>query len=98
MLTMRLAVSWASNRLEAVATSIHSPRGALCVLSCDGSPDECVHRHGSKFDVRNGAVISGPARVPQQLYTTRIKGDIVEVKLAPPATSTWGTECGGGLE
>ena len=35
--------------------------------------------HGSEFDVRSGAVISGPAREPASAYTVRVVGSDVEV-------------------
>jgi len=64
--------------------------GSLCKGKLEGTAVVCP-RHGAKFDVRNGAVISGPARVPQQSYTTRINGDTLEVNLVPPTTSTGDT-------
>ncbi len=36
--------------------------------------------HGSEFDVRNGAVLQGPAREPVESYEVRVEGGSVEVK------------------
>lgn len=36
--------------------------------------------HGSEFDVRNGAVLQGPAREPVETYEARIEGGSLEVK------------------
>jgi len=36
--------------------------------------------HGSEFDVRNGAVLQGPAREPVETYETRVEGDNLEIK------------------
>jgi glycine/D-amino acid oxidase-like deaminating enzyme/nitrite reductase/ring-hydroxylating ferredoxin subunit len=37
--------------------------------------------HGSKFDVRTGAVVNGPATRPQRTYATRVEGGNVEVRV-----------------
>jgi nitrite reductase/ring-hydroxylating ferredoxin subunit len=37
--------------------------------------------HGAEFDVRTGAVLAPPARVPVKVYRTRIKGDAVQIEL-----------------
>jgi nitrite reductase/ring-hydroxylating ferredoxin subunit len=36
--------------------------------------------HGSEFDVRNGAVLQGPAREPVETYEARVEGDNLEIK------------------
>ena len=36
--------------------------------------------HGSEFDVRSGAVLQGPAKVPLATYETRMEGDNLEVE------------------
>jgi nitrite reductase/ring-hydroxylating ferredoxin subunit len=36
--------------------------------------------HGSEFDVRNGAVLQGPAREPVEIYEARVEGDNLEIK------------------
>ena len=37
--------------------------------------------HGSKFDVRSGAVTVGPARTPVTTYETRVEGPDVQVRV-----------------
>jgi nitrite reductase/ring-hydroxylating ferredoxin subunit len=40
--------------------------------------------HGSVFSLRDGAVIHGPASVPQSSYEVRLSGDRVEVRKRQP--------------
>jgi 3-phenylpropionate/trans-cinnamate dioxygenase ferredoxin subunit len=54
--------------------------GSLCKGKLDGTIIQCP-RHGARFDVRTGAVMAPPAKVPQQVYKTRINGDKIEVML-----------------
>jgi 3-phenylpropionate/trans-cinnamate dioxygenase ferredoxin subunit len=35
--------------------------------------------HGAEFDVRTGAVLAPPARIPVKVYRTRVRGDALEV-------------------
>jgi 3-phenylpropionate/trans-cinnamate dioxygenase ferredoxin subunit len=53
--------------------------GSLCKGDLEGTVIECP-RHGAKFDVRTGAVVAAPAKVPQQVYKVRIDGDKVQVE------------------
>lgn len=39
--------------------------------------------HGSRFDLRNGAVLDGPAVFPQPRYDTRVRDGRIEVKAEP---------------
>jgi nitrite reductase/ring-hydroxylating ferredoxin subunit len=43
--------------------------------------------HGATFDVRNGAVLGGPATKPLAAYPTRVVDGVIEVAL-PPAMET----------
>lgn len=52
--------------------------GPLCAGALEGNVIECP-LHGSKFDVRTGAVLAPPARIAQQTYPVRIKGEDVLV-------------------
>jgi 3-phenylpropionate/trans-cinnamate dioxygenase ferredoxin subunit len=51
-----------------------------CEISCP--------RHGAKFDIRNGKVLSPPALVNVPVYQVRVEGDQVQVARKPmPAPS-----------
>lgn len=41
-------------------------------------------RHGSRFDLRSGAVLNLPAVVPVATYPARIVGAVVQVEIAEP--------------
>ncbi|MEJ0038512.1 MAG: non-heme iron oxygenase ferredoxin subunit [Gammaproteobacteria bacterium] len=43
--------------------------------------------HGATFDVRNGAVLGGPATLPLAAYQTRVVGGMVEVELPVEAST-----------
>ena len=43
--------------------------------------------HGSEFDVRTGDVLTPPALDPLRVYETRVEGDALLVRLAPPAAA-----------
>lgn len=47
--------------------------------------DGCIECpwHGSRFTLRDGAVVQGPAFAPQPVADVRVSNDIVEVKAAP---------------
>jgi len=40
--------------------------------------------HGSRFDFRDGDVVNGPAAYPQPRYEIRVRGEMVEARLARP--------------
>lgn len=46
--------------------------GPLCKGRLDGAVVQCPW-HGSRFDVRTGAVVSPPARTPVQAYAVTIE-------------------------
>ncbi len=47
--------------------------GPLCKGRLDGSVVQCPW-HGSRFDVRTGAVVGPPARVPVKAYSVTVEG------------------------
>src|SRR5262245_20012764 len=49
-------------------------------LDCDDCTIECP-LHGSRFDIRTGAVLSLPAYEPITVFPTRVEGDDVLVEL-----------------
>ena len=52
--------------------------GPLAEGPIDAHVVECP-RHGARFDIRTGAVLSLPATVPVPAYTVRIEGDEIKV-------------------
>lgn len=52
----------------------------------EGCAIEC-YLHGSKFDLRTGAVLNLPATQPVPVYPCRVVGDDLEVDVDNPLTS-----------
>lgn len=55
--------------------------GPLAKGSLDGFVVQCP-LHGSKFDVRTGAVVGPPARTPERSFQVKVEGEDVLVKVA----------------
>ena len=53
----------------------------------EGCEIECW-LHGSRFDVRTGAVLNLPATAPVQTYLTKLEGDTVLVNVTLSSNST----------
>ncbi len=64
----------------AVADTCTHDRGPLGEGRLRGYLIECP-RHGSRFDIRNGAAKTPPAMRPVTTYPVRVLGDAVEVQL-----------------
>ncbi len=54
--------------------------GPLCQGSIGGDAIECPW-HGSKFDIKTGAVVGPPAQIPQATYSVRVNGPDLEIQL-----------------
>jgi 3-phenylpropionate/trans-cinnamate dioxygenase ferredoxin subunit len=54
--------------------------GPLAEGELDGTVIECP-RHGARFDITTGAVLSMPAVTPVPWYEVRVQGDEVQVKV-----------------
>ena len=52
--------------------------GPLAEGALEGTVIECP-RHGARFDVRTGAVLSLPATAPVPMYEVRVEGDEIQV-------------------
>lgn len=52
--------------------------GPLAEGELDGTDIECP-RHGARFDIRTGAVLSMPAITPVPRYEVRVQGDEVQI-------------------
>ncbi len=64
----------------ALINSCSHAGGPLCEGSLADGVVECPW-HGSRFDVKSGAVVAGPATTRQRTYPVRVSGDAIEVKL-----------------
>lgn len=64
----------------ALADTCTHDHGPLGEGRLRGHHIECP-RHGSRFDVRDGAVSTPPAVRPVTTYPVRVRGDAVEVRL-----------------
>ena len=53
--------------------------GPLAEGSIDGDAIECP-RHGARFDIRTGAVLTMPATVPVPTYAVRVEGEEIQVE------------------
>ncbi len=62
----------------ALADTCTHDRGPLGEGRLRGHLLECP-RHGSRFDIRNGAPTTPPAMKPVATYPVRVRGDAVEV-------------------
>jgi 3-phenylpropionate/trans-cinnamate dioxygenase ferredoxin component len=65
----------------ALADTCTHDRGPLGEGRLRGHLLECP-RHGSRFDIRDGAAKTPPAMRPVTTYPVRVLGDAVEVRLA----------------
>ena len=65
----------------ALADTCTHDRGPLGEGRLRGHLLECP-RHGSRFDIRDGAAKTPPAMRPVTTYPVRVLGDVVEVRLA----------------
>jgi len=54
--------------------------GPLAEGTVEGHVIECP-RHGARFDIRTGAVLSMPATAPAVTYPVRLVGDDIQVAL-----------------
>jgi nitrite reductase/ring-hydroxylating ferredoxin subunit len=52
--------------------------GPLCQGTLNGDVVQCPW-HGSRFDVKSGAVVGGPAKKPVKQYKVQVDGEDIEV-------------------
>lgn len=76
----RILVANVSGELFAVAETCTHAEFPLGEGFLEGEEVECV-LHGSRFNVRTGAVVQEPADKPLQRYAIRVEGD--DVLLGP---------------
>lgn len=79
-----LAVFNIAGTLYAIADVCSHDDGPVAEGELDGVEIECP-RHGARFDVRTGQVLSFPAIVSIPAYPVRVEGQTVLVGLPPTA-------------
>ena len=85
----RIAIARANGQLYAVQDVCTHDDGPLGDGSVEGYAIVCP-RHGAKFDVRTGAVLSMPAVVPIETYPVMEKGDRIMLALRQRAETAAG--------
>ncbi|MBL8092825.1 MAG: non-heme iron oxygenase ferredoxin subunit [Anaerolineales bacterium] len=79
-----LAVFNIAGALYAIADVCSHDDGPVAEGELDGHEIECP-RHGARFDVRSGKVLSFPAIVSIPSYPVRVEGERILVGLPPTA-------------
>ena len=77
---LSLAVCSVGGEFYAVENVCTHDGGPLDRGWLDGYQIECP-RHGARFDVRSGAPVCVPAKIPIKAYPVRVRGDDIEVEL-----------------
>jgi nitrite reductase/ring-hydroxylating ferredoxin subunit len=75
----KLAIFNVGGKYYAFENSCTHRGGPLCKGKLSGDVIECPW-HGSKFNVKTGAVVGGPAQKPKEVYKVRIVGEDIEVE------------------
>ncbi len=73
-----LAIFHVAGEYHAIADVCTHDGGPLAEGILDGHVIECP-RHGARFDVRTGAVLSPPAVAPVPKYEVKVMGDEIQV-------------------
>ncbi|HUU45701.1 MAG TPA: non-heme iron oxygenase ferredoxin subunit [Acidobacteriota bacterium] len=76
----RVMISHVEGAFHAIDDTCTHDDGPLGAGQLDGCAIECP-RHGARFDVRTGAVLSMPAAFPVRAYPTRVTEGTIEVDL-----------------
>jgi 3-phenylpropionate/trans-cinnamate dioxygenase ferredoxin component len=77
---LSLAIANVDGKFHAIDNLCTHDDGPLGDGVLEGTAIECP-RHGARFDVRTGAVLSMPAAFPVKSYPTRVEGDQVMVEI-----------------
>lgn len=73
-----IAVFNVSDRYYAIEDRCTHDDGPLAEGDLDGYEIECP-RHGARFDIRNGKVLSMPAVVDVPWFPVRVEGDDIQI-------------------
>jgi len=76
----RLALCNVDGTIYAIDDTCTHDDGPLGEGTLHGNAIECP-RHGARFDVRTGAVLSMPAAFPVRSYKTRVEGGDIQVEM-----------------
>lgn len=77
---LRLAVCKVEGKIFVIDDTCTHDDGPLGAGTLEGHAIVCP-RHGAKFDVRTGAVLSMPAAFPVKAYKSQVVGDDIQVDL-----------------
>lgn len=76
-----VAVWNVDGQIYAINNRCTHARGSLCEGTLEGTTVTCPW-HGGQFDLRSGAAVGGPARIPVATYATRITTEgIIEITM-----------------
>lgn len=76
----RIAVSRVEGKFYAIDDVCTHDDGPLGEGTLEGDQVECP-RHGARFSVKTGQVLSMPAVVPVKVYPVRVSGEDVQVEI-----------------
>lgn len=74
----KLALFKVEGKYYAVDNTCTHRNGPLCKGALSGDVVQCPW-HGSKFNVKTGEVVGGPAKTPIKHYKVRVAGDDLEI-------------------
>ena len=77
---LHLAVFNVEGKYYAVKNECPHAGGPLCEGELADGVVTCPW-HGSKFDVRTGAIVNGPAAAPAKTYPVEVRGEDIFVQL-----------------
>jgi hypothetical protein len=77
---IELVLCKADNGYFALKNACSHAGGKLCDGKLEAGSIECP-LHGSKFNIKTGAVVSAPAVRPQAVFKVRVSGSTIEVEL-----------------
>lgn len=80
----RVLLANAGGRVYAADEMCTHEEASLCLGSLKGELLKCP-LHGSRFDLRTGAVLDEPAEMPLRIYEVKVDGQDIYVNLGTPS-------------